>query len=63
MLIKSTCYENWLKEIEIWQDLTDLSDGKQGPAIFLTLKGKACEAILNHYIKEIKARDKSRQRF
>ena len=33
-LTSSTCYEDWLKEIEIWQAFTDLTDVKQGPAIF-----------------------------
>ena len=56
-LTSSTCYEDWLKEIEIWQAFTDLTDEKQGPAIFLTLEGKARETILNLDIKEIKAKN------
>ena len=40
-LTSSTCYEEWLKAIEIWQAFTDLTDEKQGPAIFSTLEGKA----------------------
>ena len=39
-LAKSNCYEDWLKEIEIWQAFTDVVQEKQGPAIFLTLEGK-----------------------
>ena len=53
----STCYEDWFKEIEIWQAFTDLTDEKQGPAIFLTLEGKARETVLNLDIKEIKAKN------
>ena len=45
-LKKDTTYENWKKEIQIWQMFTNLAAGKQGPAIFLTLEGKAREAIL-----------------
>ena len=56
-LTSSTCYEDWLKEIEIWQAFTDLTDEKQGPAIFLTLESKARETILNLDIKENKARN------
>ena len=55
--LTSTYYEDWLKEIEIWQAFTDLTDEKQGPAIFLTLEGKARETILNFDIKEIKAKN------
>ena len=40
-LTSSTCYEDWLKEIEIWQAFIDLTDEKEGPAIFLTLAGKS----------------------
>ena len=57
LLTSSTYYEDWLKEIEIWQAFTDLTDEKQGPAIFLTLEGKAREIILNFDIKEIKAKN------
>ena len=31
-------YENWKREIEIWQAFTDLAPKKQGPAIFLTTR-------------------------
>ena len=55
-LTSSTCYEEWLKAIEIWQAFTGLTDEKQGPAIFLTLEGKARE-ILNLDITEIKAKN------
>ena len=56
-LTSSTCYEDWLKEIEICQAFTDLTDEKQGPAIFLTLEDKARETVLNLDIKEIKAKN------
>ena len=45
-LSKCISYEAWLKEIEIWQAFTDLAKAKQGPAIFLTLEGRAREAVL-----------------
>ena len=56
-LTSSICYEDWLKEIEVWQAFTDLTDEKQGPAIFLTLEGKARETVLDLDIKEIKAKN------
>jgi hypothetical protein len=39
-------YEDWKKELEIWCSFTDLDKKRQGPAIFLTLKGKARETVL-----------------
>ena len=56
-LTNSTCYEDCLKEIEIWQTFADLTDEKQGPAIFLTLEGKARETVFNLDIEEIKAKN------
>ena len=56
-LTSGTCYEGWLKEIENWQAFTDLTDEKQGPAIFLTLEGRARETVLNLDIKGIKAKN------
>lgn len=52
-LSKSSTYETWLKEIKIWQKFTDLTVGKQGPAIFLTLEGKAREAVLELEVNDI----------
>ena len=46
-------YENWKREIEIWQAFTDLAPKKQGPAIFLTLQMKALEAALEIEIKDL----------
>ena len=39
-LTSSTCYEDWLKEIEIWQAFTDLTDEKQGPADIKEIKAR-----------------------
>ena len=45
-LNENSVHEQWKKEIALWQAFTDLSAEKQGPAIFLTLSGKAREAVL-----------------
>ena len=45
-LSKSASYDTWLKELEIWQAFTDLDNKKQGPAVFLSLEGRAREAVL-----------------
>ena len=52
-LEKSTSYGAWLKEINIWQTFTDINIKKQGPAVFLTLEGKARKSILELDVKDI----------
>ena len=54
LLSKSVNYESWLKELEIWQLFTNEPALKQGPALFLTLEGKAKEAALELSIDELK---------
>ena len=39
-------YAEWKKELDIWSDFTDLRDVRQGGALFLTLSGKARQAVL-----------------
>ena len=45
-LTDESVYENWKREIEIWQAFRDLAPKKQGPANFLTSQGKAQGAAL-----------------
>lgn len=45
---------DYKKEIKIWQALTDLPAKKQGPSLYLSLKGKAREAALEIDIDELK---------
>ena len=52
-LEKSSSYDNWLKEIAIWQTFTSLPAAKQGSAIFLNLEGRAKEAVLELAVAEI----------
>ena len=54
-LAKCSSYETQLKEIKIWQTFTDLAVKKQGPAIFLTLEGRAREAVLELDVDKISA--------
>ena len=39
-------YSEWKQELEIWSDFTDLEAKRQGGALFLTLTGKARQAVL-----------------
>ena len=45
-LSKCSSYDLWFKKIEIWKHFTDVPEAKQASAIFLTLEGKAREAVL-----------------
>ena len=56
-LSKSSSYETWVKELKIWQLFTDLPLTKQGPAIFLTLEGKAREAVLELDVEKLSSQD------
>jgi len=39
-------FKDWKKEIEIWQLATEVNKEKQAAMIFLSLKGKSREAVL-----------------
>ena len=52
-LEKSASYDAWLKEISIWQTFTDIDVRKKGPAVFLTLEGKARQTVLELNVKDI----------
>lgn len=45
-------YAEWKKELDIWSDFTDLDSCRQGGALFLTLTGKAREAVLSGVPRE-----------
>ena len=53
----SSCktYADWKKLINIWTELTSLEKKKQGPALVLTLDGKAQEAALELSSTQISA--------
>ena len=38
-------YTELKSDIEIWQLFTDIRDIKQGPAVYLTLRGRARDAV------------------
>ena len=39
-------YSDWVRMVNIWTKFTDLHKTKQGPALVMSLSGKALEAIL-----------------
>ena len=56
-LSENSVYEEWKKEIAIWQAFTDSSADKQGPASFLALSGKAREAVLESDVSKSTDKD------
>ena len=53
LLKEDSNYELWKKEIKLWKTFTDLDAKKQGPAICLSLTGKACEAALELSVENL----------
>ena len=47
-------FNDWKKELEFWQIATDVKPEKQGATVFLSLKGKSREAVLEMSAAEIK---------
>ena len=47
LLSKCEWYKDWLLEIDIWQGFTKEDETIQGPEIFLSLEGKARQAVRN----------------
>ena len=50
-------YDTWKKAMGFWQVATNLALKKQVPTVFLTLTGKAREAVLEMEIAELNADD------
>ena len=38
-------YMSWKNDIEVWEMFTDIEQKKRGPAVYLSLTGKAREAV------------------
>lgn len=53
ILGKDNLYNNWKGEVKIWKALVSLTEEKKAPTIFMTLTGKAKEAMLNMEINEM----------
>ena len=54
-LVDSKQYEIWKKEVELWQICCKLDKKEQGPALALSLTGKAKEAALELSVTELNA--------
>ena len=52
---ESTCtWREYKKEVLVWQSFTSLAPSRQGPALWMTLKGKAKEAVKDMELDTIK---------
>ena len=52
---KRFSWKEYKKEVEVWASLTNLPKRKQGPALWMSLAGKAKEVIQDMDLEEIKA--------
>ena len=50
-------YEEWAREIEIWQIMTDLDVTKQGASIYFSLRGKARKCCKTINVEELQGED------
>ena len=55
--LSKSLYELWRKELQISHLCTNVEKNKQGPALFLTLEGKALEAALELHITKISGKN------
>ena len=56
-LSETKSYEQWSKELNIWQMITDVDKKKQALVMTLTLSGKARETALEINSSELNADD------
>ena len=47
-------YESWKNDVEVWQAFTKEEPKRQGPAVYLSLKGKAREAVRGIPVNDLK---------
>ena len=50
-------YERYKNDLQIWESFTDLEAKKKGPAVYLSLTGKARESVRNLKAADLSADD------
>ena len=53
-----TNYDNWLKDLDVWKMFTSTPKTKQGPRLYLSLKGKARDRGGKSYLFDFGKRSK-----
>ena len=54
---KSKSYSDWVRLVKLWTKFTDLQPTRQGPALVMSLEGKALDTILELDDKDISHED------
>ena len=54
---KAKSYSDWIRFVRLWTKFTDLDPTRQGPAIVMTLEGKALDTILELDDSEISGKE------
>ena len=54
---KSKSYSDWVRLVKLWTKFTDLEPTRQGPALVMSLEGKALDTILELDDKDISHED------
>ena len=54
---KSKSYSDWVHLVNLWTKFTDLDPTRQGPALVMSLEGKALDTILELDDKDISHKD------
>ena len=54
---KSKSYSDWVRLVNLWTKFTDLEPTRQGPALVMSLEGKALDTILELDDKDISHKD------
>ena len=50
-------FEEWKRDVEIWQAVTELEEKKQGPVLYRSLEGQAKKVCSNIAVKDICDKD------
>ena len=56
-LKNGTNYQEWLRDVEIWQCVTNLPEKKQGPALYRALQGHAKATCSSIAVKDLCEKD------
>ena len=55
--LKTGHYDSWKKEMSVWEMATSLAFSRRAPTVFLSLEGKAREAVLEMDVTTLNADD------
>ena len=53
VFVEDEDYLSWKNDVNVWQMFTDIKKEKQGPAVYLTLTGRARDAVRELKLEDI----------